>query len=81
MVGKLKIETWLNRRIKRRISNFLNFDDALFRIFSKGDIRSAFIILDAGKASYRWAGAHTPDTCWVLNGWTRLEREYAVYSL
>ena len=22
--------------------------------------------------------AHTPDTCWVVNGWTRLDREYAI---
>jgi hypothetical protein len=28
--------------------------------------------------SYRWAGAHTPDTCWVVNGWTRLDREYSI---
>ena len=31
-----------------------------------------------GKVSYRWAGAHTPDTCWVVNGWTRLDREYSI---
>ena len=63
-----------------RISNFLNFDDALFRIFSKGDTTVGLYIAYwmPGKASYRWAGAHTPDTCWVLNGWTRLEREYAI---
>jgi hypothetical protein len=63
-----------------RISDFLNFDDALFRIFKKGD---AFVGLYIaywlpGKASYRWAGAHTPDTCWVQNGWTRLDRKYCV---
>ena len=63
-----------------RISNFLNFDDALFRIFKKGD---AFVGLYIaywlpGKASYRWAGAHTPDTCWVQNGWTRLDRKYSI---
>jgi hypothetical protein len=63
-----------------RISTFLNFDDALFRIFKKGD---AFVGLYIaywlpGKASYRWAGAHTPDTCWVQNGWTRLDRKYSI---
>ena len=63
-----------------RISDFLNFDDALFRVFQKGDTFVGLYIAywTPGKASYRWAGAHTPDTCWVLNGWTRLEREYAV---
>ena len=63
-----------------RISKFLNFDDALFRIFSKGDTFVGLYIAywTPGKASYRWAGAHTPDTCWVLNGWTRLDRKYAI---
>ncbi len=63
-----------------RITDFLNFDDALFRVFEKGD---TFIGLNIaywtpGKASYRWAGAHTPDTCWVQNGWTRTDREYSI---
>lgn len=63
-----------------RISEFLNFDDALFRVFRKGDTFVGLYIAywTPGKASYRWAGAHTPDTCWVLNGWTRLDREYAM---
>ena len=63
-----------------RITDFLNFDDALFRVFRKGD---AFIGLyiaywTPGKASYRWAGAHTPDTCWVQNGWTCTNREFSI---
>ena len=63
-----------------RISNFLNFDDALFRIFKKGDSFVGLYIAYwlPGKASYRWAGAHTPDTCWVQNGWTRLDRKYSI---
>jgi hypothetical protein len=63
-----------------RISDFLNFDDALFRVFQKDDVFVGLYIAywTPGKASYRWAGAHTPDTCWVLNGWTREEREYSI---
>ncbi|MFT4901630.1 MAG: hypothetical protein ACI81V_000904 [Lentimonas sp.] len=63
-----------------RISEFLNFDDALFRVFKKGDTFIGLYIAywKPGKASYRWAGAHTPDTCWVVNGWTCDEREYRV---
>ena len=63
-----------------RISDFLNFDDALFRIFKKGDTFVGLYIAYwlPGKASYRWAGAHTPDTCWVQNGWTRLDRKYSI---
>ncbi|MFP4069289.1 MAG: exosortase-associated EpsI family protein, partial [Opitutales bacterium] len=50
-----------------RISEFLNFDDALFRVFERGDTFVGLYIAywSPGKASYRWAGAHTPDTCWV----------------
>ena len=63
-----------------RISNFLNFDDAIFRVFEKGDTFVGLYIAywGPGKASYRWAGAHTPDTCWVQNGWTRIDRKYSV---
>jgi hypothetical protein len=63
-----------------RISDFLNFDDALFRIFKKGDTFVGLYIAYwlPGKTSYRWAGAHTPDTCWVQNGWTRLDRKYCI---
>lgn len=63
-----------------RISDFLNFDDALFRVFEKGGTFVGLYIAywTPGKASYRWAGAHTPDTCWVQNGWTRLDREYSI---
>lgn len=63
-----------------RVSNFLNFDDSLFRIFERGNTVVALYVAywTPGKASYRWAGAHTPDTCWVQNGWTRLDREYSI---
>jgi len=63
-----------------RITDFLNFDDAIFRVFEKGDTFVGLYIAywTPGKASYRWAGAHTPDTCWVQNGWTCTEREYSI---
>ena len=63
-----------------RISKFLNFDDSISRVFKKDDIYVGLYIAywTPGKTSYRWAGAHTPDTCWVLNGWTREGRKHAV---
>lgn len=63
-----------------RISDFLNFDDAIFRTYRRGDTFIGVYVAywKPGKASYRWAGAHTPDTCWVQNGWTRSERKYSV---
>ncbi len=63
-----------------RIASFLNFDDSLYRVYKKGKIRVGVYVAywTPGKVSYRWAGAHTPDTCWVVNGWTRLDREYSI---
>jgi hypothetical protein len=63
-----------------RIENFLNFDDAIFRVFEQGDTMIGLYIAywTPGKTSYRWAGVHTPDTCWVQAGWVRKERESAV---
>lgn len=63
-----------------RISSFLNFDDSLYRVYKKENIHVGVYIAywTPGKVSYRWAGAHTPDTCWVVNGWTRLDREYSI---
>lgn len=63
-----------------RISEFLNFDDALFRTYEKRGIYMGLYVAywKPGTASYRWAGAHTPDTCWILNGWNCTERQYAV---
>ncbi len=63
-----------------RIENFLNFDDAIFRVYERGDTMIGLYIAywTPGKTSYRWAGVHTPDTCWVLAGWKRTDRQYAV---
>ena len=63
-----------------RISEFLNFDDAIFRAFVKDDTEVGLYIAywAPGTASYRWAGAHTPDTCWVVNGWECTKREYSI---
>lgn len=63
-----------------RIASFLNLDDSLYRIFQKGSTRVGVYVAywTPGKVSYRWAGAHTPDTCWVVNGWTCTERKYAI---
>lgn len=63
-----------------RISNFLNFDDVINRIYKKKSLHIGLYIAywTPGKASYRWAGAHTPDTCWILNGWTCKQREHSV---
>ena len=63
-----------------RISDFLNFDDVINRIYQKDSLLIGLYIAywTPGKASYRWAGANKPDTCWILNGWTCKLREHSV---
>lgn len=63
-----------------RVSDFLNFDDSVFRIYTNGQTMIGLYIAywKPGKVSYRWAGAHTPDTCWVQAGWERKDREFAI---
>ena len=63
-----------------RVSDFLDFDDSIFRIFTKGDTSVGLYIAywSPGKTSYRWAGAHTPDTCWVVAGWDCTKREHSI---
>lgn len=63
-----------------RVEDFLRLDDAIFRVYEKGNTFIGLYIAywKPGTASYRWAGAHTPDTCWVQSGWTCDEREYSV---
>ena len=63
-----------------RKASFLNLDDSLCRIYIKDDVLVEVYIAywSPGKVSYRWAGAHTPDTCWVANGWEMLERKYSI---
>ena len=57
--------------LKEAVVETLNFDDHLSRIYTKGD---TFIYLyiaywKEGKMPIRLVQAHTPDICWVRNGW------------
>lgn len=63
-----------------RVTKFLKFDDAIFRVYEKGDTFVGLYVAywKPGTASYRWAGAHTPDTCWVQNGWFCTKRNHKV---
>jgi len=63
-----------------RVRDFLNFDDGLFRTFRRGSVIVGLYIAywSPGKVSYRWAGAHTPETCWVQAGWEQTDRKHDV---
>lgn len=66
--------------LRERVVTFLNFDDHISRSYTRGsdhiNIYIAYWL--PGKTTPRLVGAHTPDTCWVQNGWTRESREYNI---
>jgi hypothetical protein len=65
--------------MKKAVGELLNFDDAVFRIYKKDDVSISVYIAywKPGKMSSRLVAGHTPDVCWVSNGWKCLERDYA----
>ncbi len=66
--------------LKQAVSEVLQFDDVLTRGYSSpgADITLYIAYWRPGKVPPRSVGVHTPDTCWVQNGWTRETREYRV---
>ncbi len=65
--------------MKKAIGEVLNYDDAIFRTYSKGSISIAVYIAywKPGKMSARLIAGHTPDVCWVANGWRCAERNFS----
>jgi len=55
----------------------LRFDDVISRIYQRGNTQVGVYIAywKPGKMPVRLVGVHTPDTCWVQNGWSCTERE------
>ncbi len=50
----------------------LRYDAAMFRIYRKNDVEIAIYLAYwlPGKAHPQNVDAHTPDVCWVANGWS-----------
>lgn len=83
-----QIPGWQSREIpiaqteelRERVITFLNFDDYISRSYTRGNDHINIYIAYwlPGKTTPRLVGAHTPDTCWIQNGWTRSSREHDV---
>lgn len=62
------------------VRNVLQYDDVVQRLYRKGGLE--VLVYTAywkpGKVTTADAGTHNPDSCWVLAGWTRHERQYGV---
>jgi len=61
------------------IERRLNSDDVLFREYSYQDIVILVYVgyWRSGSSPVYRVALHTPDTCWIHNGWTRQSRKYA----
>lgn len=71
-----------SEEMKKTVENVLHFDDVIFRMYEKSGVRVQIYVAywKPGSVPYGQAGAHTPDTCWINNGWSCTERRRAVSS-
>lgn len=69
-----------SEEMQDRVEDILNFSKALFRSYSKDDTEIAVYIAywEPRKMPVRMVQAHTPDICWVRNGWEVADSEYSV---
>lgn len=81
------VEGWETRRLeiaespemRSRVMSILRFDDVLYRSYRHGstEVQVYVAYWKPGTVPYGQAGVHTPDTCWVTNGWKQEERQYS----
>jgi hypothetical protein len=66
--------------MKRAVDELLNFDDAAFFTYTKGEDRVSVYIAywKPGTMPQRLVSGHTPDVCWVGNVWEVRRRESRV---
>ena len=61
--------------MQRAVGEILNYDDAIFAVYTKNSVRISIYLAywTPGKMPHRSIANHTPDVCWVLNGWEKVE--------
>lgn len=69
-----------SEEMQERVAQILNYTQALFRSYTRGDVQvGVYIGYWAPKMMpVRQVQAHTPDICWVRNGWDVADSEFAV---
>ena len=65
---------------KNAVIEVLRFDDYFSRAYSSGSTVVTLYVAywRPDKVPPRAVGVHTPDTCWVQNGWKRLSRAHLI---
>jgi hypothetical protein len=63
--------------MKEAVGELLNYDDGVFVDYTNGSERLSVYIAywKPGKMSHRLVAGHTPDVCWVGNGWKKESSE------
>lgn len=63
--------------MKEAVGELLNYDDGVFVDYTDGHNRLSVYIAywKPGKMSHRLVAGHTPDVCWVGNGWKKESSE------
>jgi hypothetical protein len=71
-VAELPIATSYEQQ--KVVNELLNYDDALYRLYKRGEFEISVYIAywRPGKMPQRLIAGHTPDICWVNNGWQRI---------
>lgn len=66
-----------NELLRKRTEGILQFDDYVYREFTHGGLSFTVYAAywEAGKMPTRLVSLHTPDRCWVENGWTCRDRQ------
>ncbi|MGE9293099.1 MAG: exosortase C-terminal domain/associated protein EpsI [Puniceicoccales bacterium] len=69
-----------SEEMQDRVEEILQFTQALFRSYRKGDTEIAVYIAywEPRTMPVRMVQAHTPDICWVRNGWEVEDSEFSV---
>lgn len=66
--------------MKQAVGELLNYDDGVFVDYTNGADRLSVYIAywTPGRMSQRLVASHTPDVCWVGNGWKKESSETVV---
>ena len=57
--------------MRGQVASILNFDDYVYRIYTRGDTRIGFYVAywRRDRMPVSRVASHTPDRCWTENGW------------
>lgn len=69
-----------SEEMQNRVEGILNYTEALFREYRRGDTEFSVYIgyWEPRRMPIRLVQAHTPDICWVRNGWEVEDMEESV---